>query len=1135
VSGVNFSPRGPGTAARIAAATGKSTAVGLSSRAMLAIQIGSAFAASALTQRKAKSAAAQSFGTEIFLSGDPNDVRQIIYGRAWTGGTLRYRNVHEPVLFPDQLLMVIVLAGHSCEAAEAVKADHETLTLDGSGNVTSPAKWAGKINVRYYLGSDSQTADSTLDATFANWTSDHRLRGCTYAIVRLSYDETDLNTPPSFRFLVKGRKVYDPRLDTTNGGSGSHRLNDETTWEWSQNAVLCHNDFWRGVMINGIRIAGPGVASTRFSWANVIAEANVCDENVTLAAGGNQDRYTANGIIDPRQKHGAVKEMFEQAIGGDIAVSDGKWRYFCGAFRSPSLALLPEHFVGPLRLNVHKSENDRRDTAHGRFASLADDGSAVEYAPISLATVVVGSERVTTVDMQLVNDETNTGGVYDGGARAQRIAKLLLERDAAGKLLTCTTNLYGARAMPGECISLTHAAFGLSSQAMRVMDWRPRVVSQDNGAAVVVDLTLMAGPSSLYSWTTEETALGASPDLPAGTPQIPAGLTVGVSADFVQWIQAPDGGAYSPAPPTSDVTFTFRRPGSTVATHVIRVTRSGATLSAVTESETGDATAETIVGGGTPVVTLIVEHVENGLSAAQAVSVVQGGSGGSPGSPGADGLSVHVSNVYIRSASAPSTPTGGSYDFTTGTLTPPSSWSASPPAGSDPLYVSVGTWAIVGTTGTDSSTTWTTPALFVQDGVDGDDGAPGADGDDGAPGTPGADGDDGLSVYVANVYRRSASAPSTPTGGSYNFTTSTLTPPSSWFATPPAGTDPLYVSVASFSIVGQTGTDSSTTWSAPAVLVQDGADGAPGTDGDDGADGLDAGNWVYTGAFSSTDLNTVAWASGTLRDTSGNSYSITGSNTGDMGGPTYIYWDPAVSTTAFQVTTTGTSAVGGGKILIATAKPATSPGIASFHLFSGSPGSLLISADQLAATLAIVQDLVLATGGKLRGVKTSASDTTKGLYLGDDGTGGPDFHIGDASTYFWFDYSAGTIKFRGNLDFATQTFTPTWSGFSSPPTGDISYIDFGSFVLMFVAGAAGTSNSTQMSFSGVPTAIQPSASGRQVPCVLLDNSAGFIGFANVSNVSNVVSFYIDQPFLLTGFTNSGVKGLGSGWTIIYSK
>jgi hypothetical protein len=68
--------------------------------------------------------------------------------------------------------------------------------------------------------------------------------------------------------------------------------------------------------------------------------------------------------------------------------------------------------------------------------------------------------------------------------------------------------------VPGETITITHSAFGLSAQAMRVMEVQLRPVPTDGGVALVVDLVLEAGPSSLYSWSAAETAIGAAPTLP---------------------------------------------------------------------------------------------------------------------------------------------------------------------------------------------------------------------------------------------------------------------------------------------------------------------------------------------------------------------------------------------------------------------------------------------------------------------------------------------------------------------------------------------------------------------------------------------------------------------------------------------
>lgn len=458
-----------------------------------------------------KPGATASFGSSLQLSGDTTAAVQLIYGEAWTGGVLRYRDVAG--VNDENLYLVIVLAGHSCDSVPAVTADKNLLTLDGSGNVTSPAQYVGRLNIRYYLGSDTQTADSVLTTAFGSkWTSNHRLRGRTYAIVKMTFDETNMNSVPQFLFKVRGRKVYDARLDSTNGGSGAHRLVTESTWAWSENAVLCLNDYDRGVMINSKREAGVGIPSTRFDWSNVIAEANVCDEAVTLAIGGTEKRYTVNGIIDTRGDHNTTRALFESAFAGDAIFSDTKWRYFTGAYRTPTLSLLPEHFIGALKHTVFTGEKDRFDAMQGRYSASAEYGQIVDYAPVLLASATAGNERFTSMDFQLVNDVI-VGVGTDGGARCQRVATLLLQKQTAGKRIQCTTNLYGLRAMPGETIQVTHAAFGLVTQTMRVLEVQLRPVQDGDKTGLVVDLTLEAGPSSLYTWSAAETAIAAAPAL----------------------------------------------------------------------------------------------------------------------------------------------------------------------------------------------------------------------------------------------------------------------------------------------------------------------------------------------------------------------------------------------------------------------------------------------------------------------------------------------------------------------------------------------------------------------------------------------------------------------------------------------
>ena len=70
-------------------------------------------------------------------------------------------------------------------------------------------------------------------------------------------------------------------------------------------------------------------------------------------------------------------------------------------------------------------------------------------------------------------------------------------------------------------------------------------------------------------------------------------------------------------------------------------------------------------------------------------------------------------------------------------LTSPSGWSRAVPMGTDQLYSSSGIFEVQGTTGTDTTVTWSAPQQQTIDG---------------ATGTAGTD---GLSVYQANIYRRS--------------------------------------------------------------------------------------------------------------------------------------------------------------------------------------------------------------------------------------------------------------------------------------------------------------------------------------------------------------------------------------------
>ena len=166
---------------------------------------------------------------------------------------------------------------------------------------------------------------------------------------------------------------------------------------------------------------------------------------------------------------------------------------------------------------------------------------------------------------------------------------------------------------------------------------------------------------------------------------------------------------------------------------------------------------------------------------------------------GPSGSSVNV--IYQRTTSAPTTPDPSS--------TIPTNWSDDIPAYVwDADYQQRVLWASTGQTPTNSSVyTWSAPYQI-----------------------------EGLLAAEKYIYRKGSAGATTPTGGSYNFFTTTLTPPTDWVAAPPSITangEVVYVSVTTFS-GGIFATAVTNTWSTPAIYAKrtDGADstvaGPPG-------------------------------------------------------------------------------------------------------------------------------------------------------------------------------------------------------------------------------------------------------------------------------------------------------------------
>jgi len=123
---------------------------------------------------------------------------------------------------------------------------------------------------------------------------------------------------------------------------------------------------------------------------------------------------------------------------------------------------------------------------------------------------------------------------------------------------------------------------------------------------------------------------------------------------------------------------------------------------------------------------------------------------------------------------------------------------------------------------------------------------------------------------------------------------------------------------------------------------------------------------------------------------------------------------------------------------------------------------------------------------------------------------------------------------------ASGTFTGTLTGMASATTGTVHYRISGELAFLWIqSNITGTSNSTALTMTGLPAALQPAATRAGRPCGrIVDNGSTFVGGASVTN--DTITFSLlrssGSNYVLSTsvFTNSGTKGLEEGWGISYS-
>lgn len=375
------------------------------------------------------------------------------------------------------------------------------------GGQTLGETFQGMINGTPYDGdwTNLQTNNSN------PWTANCSCVGMTAVFLRLHFNDQVLNSLPQISFLVSGKNnVYDPRTSPPS-------------YVYTDNAALCIADYYSNP-IWGFS----GTYGGNINVANVISEANICDEAVTLANGNTESRYTCNGSFTLDRTPGTIlEELYTSCagrplwIGGQFLINSGVWRgisHIIGNASPPSAAdgTIYGLLTGEIQWKPAQPANQLFNGVKGTYVSDANNWQPSDFPAYAQDTYHGYS--------------WGTGPLHDanldadGGRRwlniqlpftlspsmAQRIAKILLlrKRQLGSGKFSFDSSQYAITPLDNLAVSLPYFGWAgkyLEVQAVDRVFQNPQAQGGSSNVPIVgIDVEVQETDSSVYAWEVAE-------------------------------------------------------------------------------------------------------------------------------------------------------------------------------------------------------------------------------------------------------------------------------------------------------------------------------------------------------------------------------------------------------------------------------------------------------------------------------------------------------------------------------------------------------------------------------------------------------------------------------------------------------
>ena len=400
----------------------------------------------------------------------------IVYGTRKVGGNVVF--LETSGTDNQYLYMAVVLSEGEINGVTSLFVNDNQVTLSGTltdGTQRTVASSdvnffdeSSLITVEAHFGTDSQSA-STLLSTLSSWTSNHRLRGLAYLAIRFEWNADKFGSLPQVQAIVQGRKVYNPNLDgTLTGGSGSHRADTSTTWEYSDNPILQLLDYLRNERF------GMGIPNSYFdsNFADWQTATDVCDTNITPFSGASQiDLMDSHTVVDTSVKAIDNVKNFVRGSRSYLNFSGGKYNILVESTGSASITLTEDNIIGGISIQS-KNKNSRYNRVIVNFINPDKNfqSDTAQFPPVDETGLASADQHATmkTADGGLLLEGRFDFSMFTSPYQAQEMAEIILRRSRTSLDVSLKADATAMDLAIGDLVNITHATPAFSAKPFRV-------------------------------------------------------------------------------------------------------------------------------------------------------------------------------------------------------------------------------------------------------------------------------------------------------------------------------------------------------------------------------------------------------------------------------------------------------------------------------------------------------------------------------------------------------------------------------------------------------------------------------------------------------------------------------------------